>query len=150
MIKQVEEYAKENKMKLNYEKTKLMLFNPGTKRDFFPRFVFNDKELEVVEESKLLGIIIRNDLSWSSNNNNMVKRAYKKLWCLKRLKRLGATQQDLLDVYFKQVRNILEFGAPVWHPKRVQKSAFCIILGRNFKSYKKSLRFLKMDSLLKR
>ena len=70
-------------MKLNYEKTKLMVFNPGTKRDFLPRFSFNDKELEVVKESKLLGVIIRNALSWSSHTNYMVKRGYKKLWCLK-------------------------------------------------------------------
>ena len=59
MIKQTENYADANNMKLNYEKTKLMVFNPGTKKDFLPRFSFNDKELEVVKESKLLGVIIR-------------------------------------------------------------------------------------------
>ena len=90
----------------------------------------------------------------------MVKRANKKLWCLKRLKRLGANTQDLLDVYCKQIRSILEFGAPVWHPnltsrdrgkvERVQKSAFCIIIGRHFKSYNKALKSLRMDSLFTR
>ena len=160
MIKRIEEYARQNKMKLNYKKTKLMLFNPGTARDFMPRFEFNNEEIEVVEEYKLLGLIMRNDLSWSSNTNFMITRANKKLWCLKRLKRLGANTKDLLDVYCKQIRSILEFASPVWHPsltskdrgkvERVQKSALCIILGRNFKSYNRALKSLRTDSLFTR
>ena len=44
-----------------------MVFNPGTTRDILPRFIFNGDELEVVDETKLLQIIIRSDLSWSSH-----------------------------------------------------------------------------------
>ena len=33
--------------------------------------------------------------------------------------------------------------------ERVQKSAFCIILGRSYKSYKRALTTLNMDSLLR-
>ena len=60
-----EKYAEENKMKVNYRKTKLMVFNPGKIRDFLPRFSFNSMELEVVDEIKLLGVVIKNDLSWA-------------------------------------------------------------------------------------
>ena len=74
-----EVYATENKMKINYKKTKLMVFNPGRAIDFLPRFNFNDNELEIVEETKLLGLIIRSDLSWSSNTEYMINRANKKL-----------------------------------------------------------------------
>ena len=42
-----------------------MVFNPGRAIDFLPRFNFNDNELEIVEETKLLGLIISSDLSWS-------------------------------------------------------------------------------------
>ena len=119
-------------MKLSYKKTKLMLFNPGTARDFMPGFVFNNYGLEVVEETKLLGVVLRSDLSWAANTEYMVKRANKKLWCLRRLKRLGAKPIDLIDVYYKQIRSLLEYAVPVWHPaltgeerlkiERVQKS----------------------------
>ena len=81
-----------------------------------PRFTFNGDELEVVDETKLLGIIIRSDLSWSSQTTYMVNRANKKLWILRRLKRLGTKTNDLLDVYFKQVRSIVEQATPLWHP----------------------------------
>ena len=103
-------------MKINYKKTKLMLFNPGTARDFLPRFTCENKEIESVKETTLLGVVIRSDLSWSPNTNNIVKRANKKLWCLKRLKRLGAKTKDMLDVYNKQIRSLQEFSASVRHP----------------------------------
>ena len=93
----------------------------------------------MIEQTKLLGLVISSDMSWSSKNEFMVGRANKKLWILRRLKRLGATPDDLLDIYIKQVRSILEYAVPVWHPsitgeqrleiERVQKSAFHIILG---------------------
>ena len=45
----------------------------------------------------------------------MINRANKKLWFLRRLKALGADDEDLKDVYVKQIRSILEYGVPVWH-----------------------------------
>ena len=137
-----------------------MVFNTGKARDFMPRFTCNKNELEVVEETTLLGVVIRSDLSWGSNTSNMVQRANKKLWCLRRLKKFGASTNDLVDVFIKQIRSILEFAVAVWHPgltsedrlkiERVQKSALCIILGQQYKSYRSALRTLQMESLFAR
>ena len=90
----------------------------------------------------------------------MVKRANSKLWCLKRLKKLGAKTEDLIDVYIKQIRSILEFATPVWHPglngeqrlsvERIQKCAFNIILGEKYSSYRSALCELKMETLFYR
>ena len=122
--------------------------------------IFNNNELEMVEESKLLGVVLRSDLSWSANTNSIVSRAYKKLWFLKRLKKLGAEQTDLIDVYNKQIRSILEFAVPVWHSaltveeridiERVQKSALSIVLGTGYKSYTAALKHLKFETLFRR
>ena len=70
---------------------------------------------------------------------------------------MGATQEDLLDIYTKQVRSILEFAVPVWHSsitgeerlgiERIQKTAFHIILGEQYKSYTAALKTLRMDTL---
>ena len=56
---------------------------------------------------------------------------------LRRLKPLGASEEDLLDVYEKQIRSVLEFASPVWTSgltndeknqiERVQKAAFSIL-----------------------
>ena len=103
---------------------------------------------------------MRSDLSWASNTEYIVKRAYKKLWCLRRLRKFGANHEDLLDVYFKQIRSILEYAVAVWHPaltgedrlkiERVQKSALAIILGEDYKSYRLALRTLKLETLFTR
>ena len=147
-------------MKVNYDKTKLILFNPGYSRDFLPKFTMNNDEIKMVEETKLLGVVVRSDLSWSSNTSYIVTRSHKKLWMLRRLKILGANHDDLKDIYFKQIRSILEFAVPVWHSsltnfdrlriERIQKSALYIILGEQYQSYTHALKVLAVDPLFKR
>ena len=131
-------------MKLNLKKTKLMLFNPGRVRDFMPNFTIEGKDIELVEQTMLLGVVVRSDLSWTPHVEYIVGRSNKKLWILRRLKKWGADQDDLKEIYLTQVRSILEFAAPVWHPaltgeqrvklERVQKSAMHIILSDDYKS----------------
>ena len=100
-------------MKLNLEKCKFMLFNPTTNYDFIPELEAEGKSIETVEKMKLLGLVITHDLKWRANTEEMVKKAYNRLWIIKRLKAHGASLEDLLDVYMKQIRSILEFGVPV-------------------------------------
>ena len=159
-LSKIQEYADENGMRMNYNKTKLMLFNPCTSKDFMPSFELNGHELEAVDKTKLLGVILTSDLKWADNTKYIVERANKKLWILRRLKKLGADQEDLLDVYAKQVRSICEFAAPVWHSsltgedrlsiERIQKSALHIILGHDYNSYRAALRRTGLDSLFER
>ena len=92
-------YAEENQMKLNLKKTKLMLFNPSRKKDFMPHFNIDDNQIELVSEARLLGVIVRSDLSWSAHVEDIVKRCNKRLWMVRRLKRLGADDWDLKEIY---------------------------------------------------
>ena len=112
-----QKYAVENGMKVNPKKTKLMLFNPAKSIDFLPSFPFNNEHVELVEETKLLGLTIRSDMSWSTNTENIVTRCNKKLWMLRRLKVVGASTENLLDVYTKQVRSILEYAVPEYRSR---------------------------------
>ena len=45
----------------------------------------------------------------------MFRKAYSRLWMIKRLQRSGASLEDMIDIYIKQVRSVLEFGVPVWN-----------------------------------
>ena len=66
----------------------------------------------------------------------MIKKAFSRLWILRRLKPLGASTMELLDVYQKQVRCIVEYASPVWtggltldevhQIERVQKTVFLL------------------------
>ena len=156
LVKTVE-YAKKNEMEINYKKTKLMVFNPCTSVDFMPEFMLGGHDLEVVEEMRILGIIIRSDMKWYSNTDSIVTRANKKLWMLRRLKYLGAEDDDLVDIYEKQIRSLLELAVPAWQGsitqgekmdiERVQKCALYIILGSRYESYKNALKTLTLENL---
>ena len=78
--------------------------NPCTSIDFQPDIQVEGHNLNVVEEKKILGLILRSDLKWTSNTRNMVLRAYKRLWIIRRLQNLGADEMVLVDVFKKQVR----------------------------------------------
>ena len=150
-------YAEINDMKINFDKTSLMLFNPCRSFDFHPNILIGDKNIQLVEQTRLLGLIVSSNLKWAENTNNLVKKAYRRLWILRRLKNLGAPLTSLCDIYTKQIRCILELSVPVWNGslthkeinqiERVQKCALHIILGQAYSSYEDALSVLDLDSL---
>ena len=50
-----------------------------------PEFEFGADQLELAEELRLLGVIVRSDMKWNSNTDDIVKRASHKLWLIRRL-----------------------------------------------------------------
>ena len=100
--------------------------------------------LEVIEETKLLGVVLQSNLSWNSNTSYLVKRAMSRMWLLRRMKALGLEPEFILDYYVMEIRPVVEHGVPVWHSgltnlqsnrlERIQKVALRIIMGENYDS----------------
>ena len=145
-IRDAEVFTKENGMKINKKKSNVMIFNKSWKYDFPPELKFEDgQNLEVISEVKLVGIILSNDLKWQKNTDFITKKAMKKLWILRRLKKMGLSRAFMIDAYIKEVRSTLEQSVPVWNSgltkaqiisiERVQKTALYIILDRHYISY---------------
>ena len=145
-------------MKINHKKTKIIPFNFSRKYDFLPQLSFPDCEpLEVIYETKLLGVNLTSDLSWSNHVDNITKRATRNLWVLLRFKHLGGTPDQLSLVYQTRVRSVLEFAAPVFHSsltaaqsrqiEMTQKKALAIILGKEYVSYENALSKLGLERL---
>ena len=138
-LEEVSRSAQFHDMKLNLKKTKVMPFNFTRKYDFLPNFSLDGIPLEVVYETKLLGITLTSDCRWDNNTKSIVQKGSSRLWFLRRLKILGASRETLSDIYKLFCRSILEYGAPVWTGalsvkntkdiERVQKSAMKIISG---------------------
>ena len=157
-LDKVVQYCEENDMKLNTDKTKVAIFNTGRKFDFMPRLSADGStHLEVVEEFKLLGIVFQSNLKWQANTDMMCKKGYARLWMLRRLKGLGASCSEMLDVFQKQIRCVLEMAVAVWEPaltqaqskqiERVQQCAFYIIMGDTFTNYNHALNYLSSERL---
>ena len=113
--------------------------------------------VEVVEELKLLGIVITSYLKWKRNTRNMIRKAYKRMWVVKRLKLLGASKKQLILTNVQQVRSALEIAVPVWQPgltvseildiERVQKSICHNILVIEYIDYQEALAVLGLETL---
>jgi hypothetical protein len=99
LIEQVELlkiYATKHGMKINEQKTKIMLFNRATSVDVLPKLEISEGNLvELVDEMKLSGVMVSSDLKWKSNTNYMVARCYQKMWMLRNLKNFGAEEEHL-------------------------------------------------------
>ena len=75
----------------------------------------------------------------------------------KELKNMGGSQEDLIDVYLKQIRCLLEYGAPVWNGsltseniediEGVQKAFMHILLQDKYTTYENALKVTKLKTL---
>ena len=68
------------------------------RKHWLPGITISTTRIELMERAKLLGVILTSDLKWEQNTQYIVQRCNSKLWTLRRLKKLGTSKVDLLDV----------------------------------------------------
>ena len=93
-LNKLQTYCEENQMKINRNKCNVMIFNPHRKYSGLPQLTLSGEDgeyLDVVENTKLLGVKIRSDMRWCDNTDYICKKGYSRLWILRRLKCLGAS-----------------------------------------------------------
>ena len=144
-------------MKLNEKKTQQIIFNFNRDHQFTTELRLKGEPLEIVEEVKLLGVIITNDLKWDKNTSYLVKKANKKMRMLHIASKFTRNREHLKQIYKTFVRSNLEFSSNVWHSsltkenrqdlERVQKAALRVILGDDYLNYENALSLTKMESL---
>ena len=67
-------------MKINPSKCKVMAFNVSKKFQLNPTLKFDDKVLDVVESTKLLGVICSANGNWSDNTKHLTSKANQSLY----------------------------------------------------------------------
>ena len=96
-----------------------------------------------------------NDLKWNCHVDYIIKKACKKLYSLRVLRRARVSQPNILRIYLSTVRPVLEYAVPVWQNipaylseaiERVQKRALNIIYPEA-ESYAHALQLGKLDRL---
>ena len=141
-------HTSDRRMCINEKKPKIMLFSRSKKFDFLPELKVgtSTQNIELVEEMKIVGYMLRSDLKTISNTKYILKKAYSRLWIIRRLKALGASRQRLIDVLQKQVLSALQVAVPAWDSsltcqeqidlERLLKTSLRIIWGQDYVSYK--------------
>ena len=127
-------------MILNQKKTKIMIFNFTQNYQFVTRLTLNNENLEIVKSTKLLGVIISDNLKWDENTIYLIKKAYKRMQLLRKVSKFTVSKDERKHIYVQYIRSILEQSCVVWHSsltqensedlERVQKAAVRIILGK--------------------
>ena len=76
-LDQLSEWTEQKKMTINNEKSKYMIENFTRNYQFNTRLNIEGKLLNQVPETRLLGVIMDDKLSWQSITDHLVKQAYK-------------------------------------------------------------------------
>ena len=85
----------------------------------------NNTKLDQVHETRLLGVLITDDMRFEKNTKDICKRAYARLSMITKLKYVGVTNDDLLNIYCLFIRSLLEYCSSVWHRNnQLTSSAF--------------------------
>jgi hypothetical protein len=114
-VKAREEWSCDNNKKLNASKTKEMRVNFSSSSPSYPPIAINNQTVNIVTQAKLLGVTISNDLKWNLHVNSVCKKASKRLYSLRLLKRNALQDSILVKVYRACVRPIVEYACEAWH-----------------------------------
>ena len=151
------QWTVDNKLSLNPSKCQAL--QVCFKRDLPPPPVLkiNDTPLQFVDDAKILGIWIQKNLQWDKNISEITKKANRRLYMLRMLKKFGFNHEELITVYKDYIRPLLEYCDTVWHSsltagqskilEQLQRRACRIVLGRNFTSYSDALNDCDLESL---
>ena len=94
----ISDWTDENQMILNECKSKYMIFNYCTAYQFRTRLMIKNSLLEQVSETRLLGLIVQDDLSWRSNTESLVKRAYTRMIIIRKLSEFDLNTNDMITI----------------------------------------------------
>ena len=116
--------------------------------------------LPKVQLTKLLGVIIIKDITWSENTKYIIKRANARMELFRKLTQFNSPVEDMNTIYISYIRSILEQSSNIWHGdltlldrislERVQKNVFRNILKNNYITSEQELQDLNMETLFAR
>ena len=81
----------------------------------YPDLHLNGTPLPLVQEVKLLGVYLNDELTWKTHIQHLVTKANKCVFILLRGKKFRFTIKSLHTMYQWYIRTGLEYAAPVWH-----------------------------------
>jgi hypothetical protein len=111
-IMHIKYWAFENKMEINWDKTKELVFRrPNIRQSLLPDPLFN---IEQVIEARLLGVIISGKFNFTSHVNYLLTICAQRCYLLKILRQQGLPPRELNTVYNALIVNIINYALPTW------------------------------------
>ena len=141
------------KLRCNHTKCFHIHFSPSTSNTP-PTYSVGSQDISLVRQHRDLGIIISDDLSWSSHYDHMSAKAYKALGFIRRIITASASVSIKKALFISLVRSHLTFCSQIWRPyllkdmrhlEQIQRRASKFILNDFTSDYK--LRLINLNLL---
>ena len=97
-------WAAINKMALNCDKTKEMAVCFARGSPAVPPIVLVNTEIVTVQRTKLLGVMLSNDLKWQGHVDCVRAKGFQRLYFRRMLKRAGVGPKNMVRIYVSLVR----------------------------------------------
>ena len=116
LLNKLFEYCSRWNLKVNIEKTKIIVFRNGGYLRHYEKWFYGNIRLKVVTYYKYLGLIISSRLSWYMCQKTLAEQASKALFAIKanlsKFETLSANV--LLKIFDTKILSILTYGAEIW------------------------------------
>jgi hypothetical protein len=154
-LDKISNWLKLNKLSLNCDKTKAMLFHMPNKTVEYPTICINGHEIEFVKNFNFLGIILDQHINWRSHLTHISKKISKTIGIMCKVKNYLPTSA-LLHIYNSLVLSYLNYGLSLWGGKshclfKLQKKVIRIMCRSNYNAHTsplfKNLNLLKVQDL---
>ena len=156
-LNQINTWTKDHQMVISEKKTKAMIFNFTENFQFATRLELKGKNVEMVDNMKILGTIVRSDLSWDDNCELLIKKVNGRMQLLRGVQGFGASIVEMVHLWTVFCRSVLEQSCAVWSSsltqenkddlERTQKTFAKLVLKERYKNYEDALIILDLDSL---
>ena len=115
-IEDLEKYYNDWKIKINVNKTELVIFSQRTRKEKLTELKMNDVKISIKDEAKYLGVTLDNKLKFTQHIKNIIQKAnmsISKLYCLINRKS-NLSLQNKLIIYKMIIRPTLLYASPIW------------------------------------
>ena len=107
----INQWTVDNLMELNEKKSNAMIFNFSKNHQFTTNLRLKNKNLGIINETKLLGLILTSDLRWDKNVDYLVKDANRRMVMLHAASKFVNDRRILTQLYYTHIRCRLEQSA---------------------------------------
>lgn len=115
LINELETYTTKWGMKVNVDKTKIMVFRNGGKLRKNEKWLYEGNPLEVVSYFRYLGLLLSSRLSWGPARKSLAIQAEKALHYVKSvIHKRNTPAKTMLQIFDRMIAPILYYGAELW------------------------------------
>ena len=133
--------AEQMNMRVNTDKTQLLCVSANQFSNIKSYIRYDNTEMQSVDELKILGFWFGSKPNVDVHINKLCEKFRSKLWILRKLRKAGMDQNDLLTVFKTVIRTVADFASPTYHSllnksqttqlEQLQRRALKIIYGHD-------------------